>query len=322
MNLRLSFIFLFGIILISCNKNKERVINVNSYYDIIHLAEIDISNNDYKNAETLYQSAFGSYDYMFAKDLNNAIRCSVLLSNWKNASFFAEKLMLKGVDLNYFEDSFFNNFRNTTDWVELSERFENINAVFKESYNEDFLSSISDLVKLDQSEYCEILENDNYNELKSNLTPKIDNSLSDLINKYGFPSEEKIGVNLIDNQTVDFTPIYKVLYIHSFQSGDNQLIDDSKKYRDSLLLDKRFISNVVDRSSFVQTSHNDSVYIDNQLTYDGKLKIELEKIKFNLKNSDGFILSNQGLVLSDFSDSISQSIFYKFHKPIGILNLN
>lgn len=313
-------VVLIMIIVLSCSNQKQKtMIDQLAYYELIDFAEIDILNGNYKNSEVLYERVFDEHSYMFAIDLNNAIRCSAILNNWENVSFYAEKLMLKGVGLNYFEDNIFNGFKDTEYWNELCFKYHKINSLFKENFNQELLDGINKLVYQDQFEYCQIPTKKNYDELKSNLTPKVDNNLLDLFNLYGFPTEEKIGMNSINNKEISYIPIYRVLYIHSYQSGDLQLINESKKYVDSLSLDKRFLDNILNTSIFIQTIDNDSIYIDKNLNFDQELNLELQKLNYTIKNSKGFNLSNQGLQFFNLSDSTSKDIFYRFHKAVGVL---
>lgn len=318
------FFITFLLVCHSCkNTNDQQILlDESKYYELIHLAEIEILRDNYKSADILYKRAFDSHNYMFAKDLNNAIRCSAILKNWKKVSLYAEQLILKGAGLNYFEDSIFDDFKETEFWSSFYDNYSELESLYRKHFCKELYTQLNELVNLDQLNYCEIPNDNNYDELKSTLTPTIDVAFSELIKKYGFPSEEKIGVNFNDDGKISFTPFYSVLYTHSFQSGDYKLIDESKPYIDSLLLDQRIVKNIINKSNFIQTTDNDSIYVQKSLGFDRKLNLDLDKIRYTLENNNGFQLSNQGLVFSDFSDSISKKNFYKYHKSIGILKID
>ena len=308
---------------VSCENDKQnqRIINVSNYYEIVSLAEIEILNGEYKNAEILYHDVYNTHNYMFAIDLNNAIRCSAILENWEKISLYAEQMILKGVGLDYFEDSIFDNYKKTEYWSVFYDNYFELESLYRKQFCKKLFSQLNELVNLDQSNYCGIPNNNNYYELKSTLTPNIDIAFSELINKYGFPSEEKIGVNKNDDREISNRPFYTVLYTHSFQSGDYKLIDESKPYIDSLLLDQRVLNNVIENSHLIKLSNNDSIFIRRSLDFDRELNLQLDKIRYTIENNNGFQLSNKGLVFSDFSDSISKKNFYKYHKSVGILKL-
>jgi hypothetical protein len=311
-------------IYISCNSEngKKNLVDTSKYYEIVKLAELDILNGDYEKAEILYEKVFDIHQYMFAKDLNNAMRCSAILENWNNVTLYAELLALKGVDFPFYNDAVFENWRATNEGEKFMADYDSLKFEHLKIFNAELTKELNDLSILDQSNYCNIPLEDNYYELKSLLTPNIDNAFSELIKKHGFPSEEKIGVELAENNQNFKMPVYYVLYKHSFQSGDNQLLENINKYTDSLKLDKRLITIIDKELKFVKIPNNDTIYISDYLNYDNKLKSEFKMLKYNIDNKIGFYLNDPGLVTFNFADSISKKQFYLYHIPVGVLKLD
>lgn len=316
-------LFCLLIINISCNIDSKQPltlpINSTEYYNLNNKAESLIVENNFYDAVLVYDRVFTDYQYMFARDLNNAIRCSVLLEDWERAAFYGQQLILKGVPLYYFDDAIFEKWKETSEWKNFKADFNKNRKAFLDKYNSDLHDNIMRLVNKDQQEYCEMPEKDNYSELKEILTPDIDDTFLSLIKKHGFPSEEKIGVRVKANEKNYFSPIYSILYIHSFQSGDDDLIKISKKYIDSLLLDKRLLSSISNYPFFKKIYNDDNIYISVNTKFDEQRELELKKLIYNSTNEYDFYLDQPGLSISHFADSISKQNFVKYSKKVGEL---
>lgn len=214
------FCYLFFILcIVSCKNNLNKNVNVKGYEGFILLAENSIINKDYIKANDFYLKAFKLNSYIFGIDAENALLTCIEKKNWKDASFWSEKLFLKGVRLNFFESSKYYEFKKTSEWKTLFKSFKNLNNKFLKNTNSKLIDSLSLLTELDQFQYCQIPTGKTNFKESSNKTVILDFLFNNLIKNKGFPTEEKVGLNIVNDTFISPLPKYYALLRHSYQSN-------------------------------------------------------------------------------------------------------
>ena len=218
-----------------------------NYYKVINQAENHIMNLNYIEASKKYDQAFKLKSKMFGLDLYNALLCNLYLKDWKNCEFWASKLLDKGIDIQFFIANRFNEFRKTEEWLNLQIKY----AKSKAKVNSFYKRQLDSLVVEDQKSYCLIQTGDLiYNDVKVN-TVVIEDRFASFINSYGFPNEERMGINVVNDTLISFVPSYVSLLRHGYQSGNAKLAKLFKQALENGTLDRRiFESTLNDNSDF------------------------------------------------------------------------
>src|SRR5271165_6748424 len=77
--------------------------NFQSYLSYVNKAEISITHDDYKKAQSYYDTAFHLWDKPFAIDLYNDLRCANIDSDYMGVRSIAKKMMALGCTLSFFD---------------------------------------------------------------------------------------------------------------------------------------------------------------------------------------------------------------------------
>lgn len=157
---------------------------VDYYYPKINQAESFIVRKDYRKALITYNMVFNNTTNFFAKDIYNALICSLLLKKNVNAKKFLNLLLIKGVDIHFLmKIPILNTFIKNNN----REIYDRLKPISKDSTLIKFLEILEKKdqevrqigVKLD----CPLWVSDSSNA----------QSLINVINDIGFPNEDKIG---------------------------------------------------------------------------------------------------------------------------------
>lgn len=193
------------------------------YYPIISQAEMDIVNNKYEDALSKYQQAFANVDKVFAKDYHNALVCAIKTANYSLAFNFAEKLILKGYTLEKFRIAPFDVLIHQEKWNNLTNKYDKLRKKYLSSINQSVINQLIALKEKDQ--YFRVKEGSYkiYRDTIDKIDVKNVADLKKVIDKYGFPSEDLIGIydsahhqpywliihHDIQNKRYDFLPILR-----------------------------------------------------------------------------------------------------------------
>ncbi|WP_299991198.1 hypothetical protein [uncultured Pontibacter sp.] len=197
---------------------------IKEYHPRINKAERLVMAKDYEGALETYQQAFSAVPKGFARDYYNAAVCATLTGNEKQGIDYLEKLVEKGVTLEYLEQQdVFEPLRAHKGWKKFAKKYPKRRKAFRENMNIDLRADLDELWARDQffrqakgglrvhADTIRKIEADNVKKLLA------------WISKHGYPGEELIGVPdtlealprfsiVIQRQTsarngFDFTPV-------------------------------------------------------------------------------------------------------------------
>ena len=202
------FLLFFNILITSYSSNAQNYII--SYYPLINKAENYVVQDSLKKALVKYREAFHEIKTPFAKDLYNAAICASTLKNNLLTKHYLLKLAEKKTDVNFLVKNKF--FRH------------NFTKKFKKDYekiynsvklNNFYIDTLRKMENIDQSIRNKNKFNGNLVLLET-IDPDYNNakSLYKLIEKYGFPSENEIGLtnfSVLPNESS-----FSLILIHQF----------------------------------------------------------------------------------------------------------
>ena len=226
-------------------------------------AELAITREDYAAALSHYSMAFKSVKSGFARDYRNAILCAIRCNDDAFAFAYLEKLALKGCDKDYFMDPGFEPLRSKSRWGKWMDSFERLQAESLKTIQGELLK---ELVAMGERDELFRLKEGSYEasyEVYGDTIAKIDveNVLrfQQLVDKYGFPSEELIGTF----QSERDAPFFFVL-LHNAQNLSNE----KYKYPRAPSLDKILVQAAIEgKCSAAHAGYLLSVQNDPSLRY-------------------------------------------------------
>ncbi|PHN05192.1 hypothetical protein [Flavilitoribacter nigricans] len=192
------------------------------YHPIINKAELAITAYDYQQALKLYQQAFGAVETGFGRDYQNAALCAIELEKYDQAIAFLEKLVAKGVAKAYFEE-------NRARYGKLDghgydaflDRYDEIRAAtFDQTTNPEVIARLNEMSTRDQMFRHEF---ETYRDTIWKIDAENAAELVDIVDEYGFPSDEMIGLFSPTANNQD----YHLIFVHQMKNwkSDTTLID-------------------------------------------------------------------------------------------------
>lgn len=276
-------------------KLKPKEIN---YYTYTEKAENYITRNQFAQAKLTYLELDKKYPVMFARDINNAIRCCVLSRDIKTAFMFGEKLGAKGVKLPFFNAKIFNSMRNNTGWKSFCTKYDSIYEASQSKFNFEYRKQLEQLTKEDQDEYGLKIRND---KVLRETTERVTDKLIELLKKESYPSEERIGTYVKNDTILISVPDYNVLIRHAIQqnpksfSALKELLDQGAK---TLEYDEKRISNNT-------MYYNSCLHIYKGNLYQSKScpknDLLIKKIAFKFKNPNYFVIDCGKYVVTEYN---------------------
>jgi len=187
--------------------------NYINYHKEINNAELKIVESDFQNSLNNYQKAFELVDKPFAKDLYNASLCSEKSKNDSLTYILVKQQLQKGIPLKFFKSKSYKHFQKSKYWKELKKEEKNLIKLFKQNVNQSYLSELKEIEKLDQR-----IRKRKYGYPRSDTIAQVDSlnmsKLVELINKYGYSSENIIGIT---NPKRTFVKPQNIVLRHFFQ---------------------------------------------------------------------------------------------------------
>ena len=185
------------------------------YYDYINQAENKIVNGDNSQALELYKKAFTLVRSPLGTDYHNALTVALMTQDTINALSYCKKLILKGCELSYFNDT---NFPEISSKVQLMDKvresYPTLHKVFESTIDTHLRAEVRNRFSRDQSVddiNRPLYFYDNIMWLKTKM----------LENK--FPNEDFIGIRL-DNDQLDI-PYVHLFLIHWFDNHNNDTLN-------------------------------------------------------------------------------------------------
>lgn len=278
-------------------KLKPREIN---YYTYTEKAENQILRKQYTFAKETYVDLSKKYN-MYARDIHNAIRCAILSRDYNNAYYWAEELAKKGVPFIYFNSNAFKLLKKHKQWDSFSKKYDSIYNEFQSKRDVEFKEEIERLLQEDQADYG--LANRKEPKVLFKTTERVTNKLIDLLNKKGYPSEEKIGVYLINDTILNNSPAYNVIIRHAFQQNptrQNELMNLLDEADVQLEYDKKRSSN---HRGFLNSCFH--IYKGNLYCYKscGRNELMIKKMKYMFNNPYNFILDYGDFIVAEYNEA-------------------
>lgn len=168
---------------------------IKRYNYFINLAEISIVEGVYNEAVMNYEKAFSVEVYPFAVDKYNAAVCFVKLEMYSEAYQLLKEILQKGYHVNHIQnEDVFSDFLLSSWGNKLLDYSHNINIKF----DEPLRIILDSLFYMDQK-FRRMEMHGNPYEINSDTIDRIDDlnraELERIIDAYGFPGEEIIGVS-------------------------------------------------------------------------------------------------------------------------------
>jgi hypothetical protein len=168
---------------------------IRKYNYYVNMAELSIVESQYEQAVLYYDSAFMKKDYAFAVDKYNAAICHIYLKQYAHAYSFFQEILQKGYAVEnlkskaqfkgFFESSWGQKLINYSDDIEFT-------------LNSEVRSILDSLLFMDQL-FRKNREFGNPYDFFEDTINRIDDSnrivLKNIIDEYGFPGEEIIGLS-------------------------------------------------------------------------------------------------------------------------------
>jgi hypothetical protein len=192
------------------------------YFKLINKAEIKIVESDFESSLNHYQKAFELIDKPFAKDLYNASLCSAKSNNDSVTYLLVKQQVQKGIPLKIFRSKYYKHFKKSNFWELLKREEKTLIRLAKVNVNQDYLNKLKELEKLDQK-----IRKRKYGYPMSDTIRKVDSlnmiKLVSLIDKFGYPSENVIGIN---NPKKTWKKPQNIVLRHYFQSIANGIVNE------------------------------------------------------------------------------------------------
>jgi len=300
--IKFTFFIAFSI-LFSCRQaekgNVSRNVDYKEYQQIIEMAELSILNEDYYSAINSYHESQKYLNIFLGVDCYNALISSIKIRNWREVNFWAQKLVQKGVNLNFFSQEIFDEFRLSDTWDEFEKEYTKSLKKFQMTFKPNLKTMLEEMIDADQQLYCQIPTDTDIHTIKNSSDLEI--KFFKLLENRELFSEEEIGLNVLNDQQISFSPIYYVLLRHSFQNG-NPLVN---KYLSSGVL-----SGII-KSEFEQlvkmTPFDEDVYVFDNGNY------------YQLKNSNIPDIYKRKIEYNHFSKE-KMFLFFAPYNEIEITN--
>ncbi len=198
-----------------------------NYNKYVNSAELRIVDSSYLEALDFYDRAFQERKFPYAKDRYNAAICAAILK--MNARCYSELglVLEKGYAISNIQaKGVFDDFLKTNFGKKLIKE----NKSSPKNYNSTYRKALDSLFEADQyfrnKEGNYVLYKDTINKIdKSNVA-----AFTKLIGKYGFPTEELVGV-----PDTSFIPIpYRTLIVHQLSNNPSRAFDYTELIKKAL----------------------------------------------------------------------------------------
>ncbi len=189
------------ILLLSSNlfaQNKDGYIK---YYDLCNRANFYFNQKDHSSAFTRYDSAFKWVHYVHVSNLLNASVNALKVQNKKAATNYLRQALLNGISARELSNKNFTELSDFKAFKQLKDSADILHNKYLKRINTTYAKQCDSLFYIDQVVIRNIktaeplYKTDIY--VYANERPKYDSInfqfLIKLIDKYGFPSEEKVG---------------------------------------------------------------------------------------------------------------------------------
>ncbi len=197
--------------------------SVKNYFHLIRQAENAILDSNIEKALAFYQTAFERLPSPFAVDLRNAAVCAGLLDEPLWVFRFGQRLAKKNANLQLFNNQVFIKFKKTEYWETLQALHTEFSANPPENFTPQYRQDLIQLLEAHRQNRLNDLAPEDYQREENNMY----NKLISILKKYGFPTEDKIGLE--KGQTDVTFAIYSDIFVYQLQNGHTDLLDTLQK---------------------------------------------------------------------------------------------
>lgn len=195
MKINLPIIFLFFL-------NTLQSQNYIEYYNHCNEGDRKIYLEDHESALINFEKAFQGVPYIHTKQLEKASKCAVKIEKFDKAYQYGKKALLQGSNLQFLKDKESKKFRKTSLYKNLTDSLQIFNKLHLTQINLPYKKLVDSLHFIDQniirgnrtvkSDYK--IDKTNFPKDLFDLDALVFNTLLEAIDKFGFPSEKKIGI--------------------------------------------------------------------------------------------------------------------------------
>lgn len=198
--------------------------SVKNYFQLIRQAETAVLDANFEKALALYQTAFEEGQLSpFAVDLRNAAVCAGLLKEHLWVFRFGQRLAKKNVNIQIYNNEIFIDFKKTEYWETLQALHTEFRENPTEKYTPQYRQDLAQLLEAHRQNRLNDLAPEDYESQEK----KMYNQLILMLKKYGFPTEDKIGLE--KGQTDITSSIYSDIFVYQLQNGHKDLLDTLQK---------------------------------------------------------------------------------------------
>lgn len=288
--------------IIEKNRQVSRRTAVNTatdhYYTLTQKAESYFISRQYAKATAIYALLDKSYPVLYARDLHNAIRTAILARDLKSAFSWSLKLAAKSIPFTYFNAPLFDALKKNQAWPQFSASYAALYQSAQTKLNHTLRQNLAQLTDEDQAAYG--LSDRKEPQILYQTTQTVTDKLITLLQKEGFPSEEKTGITTKNDTALVFVPDYYVLIRHAVQQKPKNL---------------PMLQGLLDRASNqleydAQRSPNHRNFPDACFhVYKGKLyqskscgtnELMVKKMAFMFHNPQGFIVDLGDYIITEY----------------------
>jgi hypothetical protein len=188
--------------ILSCQADQKTDCNyITHYYQTIYEADLEFEIQNYEKAFYLYQDAFKSCEAKNTTTYNEIARfteISAMLKKFDITYKYAKKQVLKGVELNQFENNeIFNEFLTSDFGQKFISEYNNLREVFETNAN---FKLRDELIAMRVADQMYRGGNGEANWMKQDSIDKIHEvRLIEIFETLGYPTEKLVGPNTKDN---------------------------------------------------------------------------------------------------------------------------
>jgi hypothetical protein len=235
----LSFAFAFFLY------NEAQSESYRGYYLVINKAEILVVDSLYEQALTEYDKAFLMVSNPFAKDYHNAALCAIFSKNYDKAYKYLDKLLYKGLSMDYFSKYFFTTLNLNLNWQNFQHKYNRIHDSIINNFDMNLYNELENIFIKDQ--HAAIRAKDKlYVDTFAIVVFRHFEQYVEIIRNYGFPDENTYGVINIPN----FNPMYYPL-LHYLQIQGKVLAPNREKMIETERAPSHYIESIgIDYSKY------------------------------------------------------------------------
>lgn len=293
--LRLLFVLLFTSLKAQGNPQYNLVVNK---------AENLILDNKCNEALENYNKLKNEFNYIYAKDIYNAMICANRQKNWEQTFVWAKLFLSKASVKEFFNQKKFEEFRKTKYWKKI------LKLDIKDKVNITLKKKIDSLVNIDQGKFVLLKEKDVPDIY--NITADIDKILFKLDKEYGGISEDNVGLNITNDTVFSFLPVYDVLLRHSYQSKKGNSYFDYQKNNNAIEKDM-FFSNIDFELQPIVFYNNQTYFLKEEFLSEEKSELlnYIEKAKKRINHNFSDFIIFYPAAKNTFSDEESEQNFIR-----------